>query len=114
MTILAVFRSRAQCMDYAGRLYKYGVAAQTASAPKEANIGCGLCVKFDSSAFIRAQAAQGRPGLHTAVGRPLLADAADCAAIASILMAENPLQAGEALLLMGHGTEHAANDIYRI
>ena len=56
MTILAVFRSRAQSLDYAGRLYKYGVAAQTASAPKEANIGCGLCVKFDSSAFIRAQA----------------------------------------------------------
>lgn len=61
-----------------------------------------------------AHAAQGRPGLRTAVGRPLLADAADCAAIASILMAENPLRAGDALLLMGHGTEHTANDIYRI
>ncbi len=56
MTILAVFRSRAQCMDYAGRLYKYGVAAQTVSAPKEAHIGCGLCVKFDSAAIVRAQA----------------------------------------------------------
>ena len=42
MTILAVFRSRAQALDYAGRLYKYGVAAQTVPAPKEANIGCGL------------------------------------------------------------------------
>ena len=51
-----VFRSRAQCMDYAGRLYKYGVAAQTVSAPKEAHIGCGLCVRFDSAAFVRAQA----------------------------------------------------------
>jgi len=57
MTILAVFRSRAQVLDYAGRLYKYGVSAQTVSAPKEANIGCGLCVKFDSAAFARAQAA---------------------------------------------------------
>lgn len=56
MTILAVFRSRTQCMDYAGRLYKYGVASQTAPAPKEAKIGCGLCVKFDSSAFPRARA----------------------------------------------------------
>ena len=56
MTILAVFRSRAQCMDYAGRLYKYGVAAQTVSAPKEAHIGCGLCVKFDSKLIVRAQA----------------------------------------------------------
>ena len=56
MTILAVFRSRAQCMDYAGRLYKYGVAAQTVSAPKEAHICCGLCVKFDSTLIVRAQA----------------------------------------------------------
>lgn len=56
MTILAVFRSRAQSLDFAGRLYKYGVTAQTVSAPKEANIGCGLCVKFDSAAFPRAQA----------------------------------------------------------
>ena len=56
MTILAVFRSRAQALDYAGRLYKYGVAAQTVPAPKEANIGCGLCVKFDKSALPRAQA----------------------------------------------------------
>lgn len=56
MTILAVFRSRAQSLDYAGRLYKYGVAAQTVTAPKEANIGCGLCVRFDSAAYARAQA----------------------------------------------------------
>lgn len=56
MTILAVFRSRAQTMDYAGRLYKYGVAAQTVPAPKEANIGCGVCVKFDGAALPRAQA----------------------------------------------------------
>lgn len=56
MTILAVFRSRAQCLDYAGRLYKYGVAAQTATAPKEANIGCGLCVRFDSASYSRALA----------------------------------------------------------
>ena len=56
MTILAVFRSRAQSLDYAGQLYKYGVAAQTVPAPKEANIGCGLCGKFDKSALPRAQA----------------------------------------------------------
>lgn len=56
MTILAVFRSRAQCMDYAGRLFKYGITAQTVPAPKEAKIGCGLCAKFDSSALARARA----------------------------------------------------------
>lgn len=56
MTILAVFRSRAQCMDFAGRLNKYGISAHTVSAPKEAKIGCGLCVKFDSSQFYRVRA----------------------------------------------------------
>ena len=56
MTILAVFRSRSQCTDFAGRLYRYGVAAQTVPAPKEAKIGCGLCVKFDGSNLSRVRA----------------------------------------------------------
>ncbi len=56
MMILAVFRSRSQSLDYAERLHKYGVAATTAPAPKEARIGCGLCVRFDSRVFARAQA----------------------------------------------------------
>lgn len=56
MTILAVFRSRAHSLDYAERLQSYGVAAATIPTPKEARIGCGLCVKFDERVFIRAQA----------------------------------------------------------
>ncbi len=56
MMILAVFRSRSQSLDYAERLYKYGVAANTVPAPKEARIGCGLCVRFDARAFVRARA----------------------------------------------------------
>ena len=56
MMILAVFRSRSQSLDYAERLYKYGVAASTSPAPKEAKIGCGLCVRFDARSFVRAQA----------------------------------------------------------
>ncbi len=56
MTILAVFRSRAQSLDYAERLQRYGVAAATVPAPKEAGIGCGLCVRFEYRAFPRAQA----------------------------------------------------------
>ena len=59
MTILAVFRSRGQCLDFAGRLYKYGVSAQTAPAPKEAKIGCGLCLKFDISVLPKARAVLG-------------------------------------------------------
>ncbi len=56
MMILAVFRSRAQSLEYAERLQRYGIAATTASAPKEARIGCGLCVRFDARLFLRAQA----------------------------------------------------------
>ena len=56
MTIIAVFRSRAQCLDYAQRLKKYGVYAEVVPAPKEAKIGCGLCVKFEERQFVRAKA----------------------------------------------------------
>ena len=54
MMILTVFRSRAQSLDYAERLHKYGVAATTTPAPKEAKIGCGLCVRFEVRYFLRA------------------------------------------------------------
>ena len=56
MMILAVFRSRAHSLDYAQRLASYGVAATTVPTPKEAKIGCGLCVRFDARYFPRAQA----------------------------------------------------------
>jgi hypothetical protein len=56
MMILAVFRSRGQSLDYAERLNAYGVAATTMSTPKEAKIGCGLCVRFDAKHLIRAKA----------------------------------------------------------
>lgn len=56
MMILAVFRARAQSLDYAERLISYGVRAETVSAPKEAKIGCGLCVRFGENQFVRANA----------------------------------------------------------
>lgn len=56
MMILAVFRSRTQSLDYANRLRNYGVISETVTAPKDAKIGCGLCVRFDAKVFIRAQA----------------------------------------------------------
>lgn len=51
-------------------------------------------------------------GLHVSVGRPLLENAQDCQALSSIIMEENPVQEGEALVLMGHGTEYEANAVY--
>lgn len=56
MMILAVFRSRAHSLDYAERLQSYGVAVSTIPTPKEARIGCGLCVRFDARHFVRARA----------------------------------------------------------
>ena len=56
MMILAVFRSRSHSLAYAERLQSCGVAATTVPTPKEAKIGCGLCVRFDSRVFVRARA----------------------------------------------------------
>ena len=56
MILLAVFRSRAQSLDYGQRLQKYGIPASVIPTPKEAKIGCGLCVRFDANYFIKAQA----------------------------------------------------------
>lgn len=56
MIILAVFRSRSHSIAYAERLNGYGVRATTVPTPKEARIGCGLCVRFDGKDFIRAKA----------------------------------------------------------
>lgn len=53
-------------------------------------------------------------GLRIFLGRPLLTDRADCEKLASIIMEENPLGEKEALVLMGHGTEHKANAIYHM
>ena len=56
MTVLAVFRSRAHSLHYAERLQAYGVPAETIPTPKEARIGCGLCVRFDARYYARAEA----------------------------------------------------------
>ena len=56
MMILAVFRSRSHSIAYAERLNGYGISATTVPAPKEARIGCGLCVRFDGRDFVRAKA----------------------------------------------------------
>lgn len=50
--------------------------------------------------------------LKTVIGRPLLETEQDCEVLAELLIEENPLKAREALVLMGHGTEHEANHIY--
>lgn len=46
------------------------------------------------------------------LGSPLLADAADEAALAELLCSRYPACPHEALVWMGHGTEHEANEVY--
>ncbi len=55
MTMLAVFRSRAQALEYISVLKAGGVPAQAVSTPKEAGVGCGISAKFEDVFFARAK-----------------------------------------------------------
>ena len=55
MTMLAVFRSRAQTLEYISVLKASGVPAQAVSTPKEAGVGCGISAKFEDSFLPRAR-----------------------------------------------------------
>ncbi|MBR7186250.1 MAG: DUF3343 domain-containing protein [Clostridia bacterium] len=55
MTILAVFRSRAQTLDFLSAVKAIGVPAQAVATPKEAGVGCGISAKFDSAFLERAK-----------------------------------------------------------
>ena len=50
--------------------------------------------------------------LETRVAKPLLCDDTDVDAMISVLEKAYPVDSDTVLLLMGHGTDHAANDIY--
>ena len=53
--ILAVFRSRSQAIDCNSRLKRYGISATLINTPKEANVGCGLSLKFYENVLNRAK-----------------------------------------------------------
>lgn len=53
--ILAVFRSRAQTLDFISRLKKLGVRASAVSTPKEANVGCGISARIGEFDLSRAR-----------------------------------------------------------
>lgn len=55
MTILAVFKSRAQTLDFISRLSRAGIPAQAVSTPKEAGVGCGISAKIDARFLPRAK-----------------------------------------------------------
>ena len=53
--ILAVFRSRSQAMDCMQKMRALNIPAQLINTPKEANVGCGLSLKFSVSVATRAK-----------------------------------------------------------
>ncbi len=55
MTILAIFRSRAQALDCVSALRGAGVPASAVNTPKEAGVGCGLSVKFEEGFTLRVK-----------------------------------------------------------
>ena len=53
--VLAVFRSRSQAIDCNARLKAAGIPANLINTPREANIGCGLSVKFQHNVYERVR-----------------------------------------------------------
>ena len=53
--ILAVFRSRSQAIDCMTKMRAMNLPAQLINTPKEANVGCGLSLKFPSGAAARVK-----------------------------------------------------------
>ena len=56
-SILAVFRSRAQALDYVARLKSRGISASAVSTPREANVGCGISARIGTFDLSRARRA---------------------------------------------------------
>ena len=55
MTVLAVFRSRAQALDAISRLKRAGVPARAVATPQEASCGCGISAQLDVRFLARAK-----------------------------------------------------------
>ena len=57
MNILAVFRSRAQALSCLSRIRAAGVCAAAVSTPREANVGCGISLRFGEGDLPRVRRA---------------------------------------------------------
>lgn len=66
--ILAVFRSRSQAMDCMTKMRAFNIPAQLINTPKEANVGCGLSIKFPQSVAVRAKSVIARIGYTSFYG----------------------------------------------
>lgn len=68
MTTLAVFRSRAQTLDFVAVLRSGGVPASAVSTPKEAGVGCGISARFDGQFLNRARYFLGKKNYSSFAG----------------------------------------------
>lgn len=55
MTVLAVFKSRAQALDCISLLRKEGVPAQPVANPPQAKVGCGISARFEDTFLPRVR-----------------------------------------------------------
>lgn len=53
--MLAIFRSRSQAIDCMNKMRALNIPAQLINTPKEANVGCGLSLRFSAAAASRAK-----------------------------------------------------------
>ncbi len=68
MTIVAVFKSRAQALDCISALRGEGIPAQTVSNPHEARVGCGISARFEENFLPRARRVIARKGYSSFAG----------------------------------------------
>lgn len=53
--VLAIFRSRSQAIDCMTKMRALNIPAQLINTPREANVGCGLSLRFTAAAATRAK-----------------------------------------------------------
>ncbi len=68
MTLLAVFKSRAQALDCISELRKEGIPAQPVSNPPQAKVGCGISARFEDTFLPRARRAVSKKNYSSFVG----------------------------------------------
>lgn len=74
-----------------------------------------LLAGFEYEKIQRALAAKHRPGVELRLGKPLLYDDIDYQRVVDALQTQLPaLQEDQGVLLVGHGSDHGANESYQI
>ncbi len=68
MSVLAVFRSRSQTLQFESAMKKSLVPVSVVSTPKQARVGCGLSLRFDIKYLPLAKSVLRRGGYSAFVG----------------------------------------------